>query len=303
MPDRSRSTEWIALDWGTTRLRASAMQGHSVLGKRESGDGMATLSPDGFEPALLRLVADWIGPGRTDAIACGMVGARQGWTETPYVAAPAQPPVASLFEVQAQSPHLRVWIIPGMKQATPADVMRGEETQIAGFLALNKNWDGVLCLPGTHTKWAHVSAGEIVSFQTFMTGELFALLGNKSVLRHSIGETGWDDSAFSDAVDATRSRPERLASALFSLRAEDLLHGPKPEAARSRLSGLLIGAELAASRPYWLGQQVAVIGETASARPYVRALELQGVPAISADGARMTLAGLCAAHDRMGTMT
>ncbi|MDK3072289.1 2-dehydro-3-deoxygalactonokinase [Sedimentitalea sp. JM2-8] len=303
MPDRTQIAEWIALDWGTTRLRAWAMRGHTVIDKRETGDGMATIPRDGFEPALLRLVADWMGPGRTDVIACGMVGARQGWAETPYVAVPAKPPVASPHQAPAQSPHLRVRIIPGMKQENPADVMRGEETQIAGFLALNRGWDGILCLPGTHTKWVHVSAGEIVSFQTFMTGELFALLGRQSVLRHSIGETGWDDTAFSDAVDDTRSRPERLANALFALRAADLLHGQTPEAARSRLSGLLIGAELAASRPYWLGQQVAVIGETAPARPYVRALELQGVPAIFADGARMTLAGLSAARDHLKAAT
>jgi hypothetical protein len=73
--------------------------------------------------------------------------------------------------------------------------MRGEETQIAGFLAQNPGFDGVLCLPGTHTKWVHISAGEVVSFRSFMTGELFATVGPHSVLRHSVGE-GWDDAAF-----------------------------------------------------------------------------------------------------------
>jgi 2-dehydro-3-deoxygalactonokinase len=183
-----------------------------------------------------------------------------------------------------------------MKQASPPDVMRGEETQIAGFLALNTGWDGVICLPGTHTKWVHVSAGEVVSFQTALTGELFALLARHSTLRHSIAETGWDEDAFAAALDQARSRPERLAAALFALRADDLLNGCPPDTARARLSGLLIGADLAASRAYWLGQQVAVIGASETAAPYVRALQLQGVPATVADGDRMTLAGLTAAH-------
>jgi 2-dehydro-3-deoxygalactonokinase len=240
--------------------------------------------------------ADWMGPGETTVVACGMVGARQGWMETQYERVPARPPIASAMPAPCRNAQMRLWIIPGLKQEDPPDVMRGEETQIAGFLALNKAWDGILCLPGTHTKWVHVSAGEVVSFQTYMTGELFAVLGNQSVLRHSVSDSGWNDSAFCDAVDATRSRPEKLAAALFSLRAADLLRGADPVAARSRLSGLLIGAELAAARPYWLGQQIAVIGDTASARPYLRALDLQGMPALEADGERMTLAGLTAAH-------
>ncbi|MEM9551586.1 MAG: 2-dehydro-3-deoxygalactonokinase, partial [Pseudomonadota bacterium] len=182
------------------------------------------------------------------------------------------------------------------RQNAPADVMRGEETQIAGFIALNPGWDGVICLPGTHTKWAEISAGEVVSFQTFMTGEMFALLGQESVLRHSVGSDGWDAVAFVEAIADAIARPERLAAQLFSVRARDLLEGTAPAVARSRLSGMLIGAELAAARPYWLGQQIAVIGAAASAKPYADALVAQGAPATIADASRMTLAGLTAAH-------
>jgi phosphonate metabolism protein PhnN/1,5-bisphosphokinase (PRPP-forming) len=97
--------------------------------------------------------------------------------------------------------RLSVHVAPGLRQGKPADVMRGEETQIAGFLALNPNWDGVICLPGTHSKWVHISAGEVVSFQTFLTGEMFALLSQASVLRHGMQGDGWDDAAF-DAMAA-----------------------------------------------------------------------------------------------------
>jgi 2-dehydro-3-deoxygalactonokinase len=189
-----------------------------------------------------------------------------------------------------------VRVIPGLKQNAPADVMRGEETQIAGFLAMNAGWDGVICLPGTHTKWVHVSAGEVVSFQTFMTGEQFALLSGQSVLRHSVDTDGWDKEAFNDALNDSISRPERMAANLFNLRARDLLAGQSKETARARLSGLLIGAELAAARPFWLGQQVAVVGATNLSQIYANALAVQGVPATVADGARMTLAGLQAAY-------
>ena len=145
--------------------------------------------------------------------------------------------------------------------------MRGEETQIAGYLAQNPDFDGVICLPGTHSKWVHVSAGEVVSFRTFMMGEMFSLLAKTSVLRHSIAETGWDEETFLTTLDQPLSRPEQLAAKLFSLRAESLLHSQTGDTARAKLSALLIGAELAAAKPYWLGQPIALIGAPAPATP------------------------------------
>ncbi|MBL4768139.1 MAG: 2-dehydro-3-deoxygalactonokinase, partial [Rhodobacteraceae bacterium] len=177
--------DWIAADWGTTNLRVWAMQGAIPLADATSGDGMAGLTPEAFEPALLNLISGWLGATQLPVIACGMVGAKQGWVEVPYMAVPTLP-LARPIPVSTNSAALSVYIIPGLRQPKPADVMRGEETQVAGFLALNPGWDGVICMPGTHTKWVLVSAGEVVSFQTFMTGELFATLGKHTVLRHSI---------------------------------------------------------------------------------------------------------------------
>jgi len=263
-----------------------------------SDDGMGTLSRDGFEPALLRLIAPWLGPGpgKTPVIACGMVGSRQGWAEVPYRAVPCKPGAAVPQAVETADPRLSLHIVPGISQAAPPDVMRGEETQIAGALADLPQFDGVLCLPGTHTKWAHVSAAEVVSFQTCMTGEIFALLSEHSVLRHSVGTGSLDRAAFLDAVSEPLSRPERLAQLLFAIRAEGLLQGADAPRARGRLSGLLIGAELAASRPYWLGQQVLVGGAEPMAGLYRAALEAQGVPVILRDAESLTLAGLRHAH-------
>lgn len=289
--------DWIAVDWGTTRLRASAMAGRRVIEARSSEAGMGGLEQAGFEPALLALVDDWLGD-RVPVVACGMVGSRQGWVEAAYLPAPCTPPtLAQATRAPANDARLDVRILPGVRQDSPADVMRGEETQIAGFLSALPDFDGVLCLPGTHTKWVRISAGEIVSFQTYMTGEIFGLLSGASVLRHSTGAEGWDEGAFAEAVDDALSRPAAIAAKLFGIRAESLLKGLDPRAARTRLSGLLVGLELGGARPYWLGQQVAVIGADTPAEVYRRALAMQGVEPTVADGAEMTMAGLWAARE------
>lgn len=299
MDHRQIKPDWIAVDWGTSKLRAWAIgQNGQVLDQRQSDQGMGGLTPEAFEGALLGLVSCWLG-GPTTVMACGMVGSRQGWAEAPYHTVPCAPLPGGFARPKVGDPRLNVYVIPGLKQTAPADVMRGEETQIAGFLALNPKFDGVLCLPGTHTKWAHVSAGEIVSFQTFMTGEMFSLLANASVLRHSVAAHGWDQDAFLAAVGDTLSRPERLAAGLFSLRAEALISALSAERARSRLSGLLLGAELAAARPYWLGQAVAIIGAPDLSQAYQKALESQGLTPIMAPGTAMTIAGLTAAHSQL----
>lgn len=301
-----QAADWIAVDWGTTHLRAWAMGADgSVRAAAQSDSGMGSLARAGFEPALLALVNGWLTPGRaTPVLACGMVGSRQGWVEAPYRAVPCTPLQLGGFALApCADARLQVRVIPGLKQPSPADVMRGEETQIAGFLVADPGFDGVLCLPGTHNKWVRISAGEVVSFQTFMTGEVFALLAEHSVLRHSVATGGWDEQAFGLALDDTLSRPDRIAARLFSLRAEALLTGLAPEIARARLSGALIGVELAAARPYWLGQQVAVIGAAGIAAAYANALTRQGAAPRLVEGDAMTLAGLTAAHAMMQETT
>jgi 2-dehydro-3-deoxygalactonokinase len=293
-----QAPEWIAVDWGTTHLRATAMGPAGAIARAASTDGMGSLQPDQFEAALLALINPWLAAGRvTPVIACGMVGSRQGWAEAKYRPVPCMPAAPeALTRVAVKDPRISVQIAPGLSQASPADVMRGEETQIAGALALMPDFDGVICLPGTHSKWVHVSAGEVVSFQTFLTGELFALLSTQSVLRHSIAEAGFDAEAFDQALSDALSRPERIAAQLFSLRAEGLLAPAASPAsaiaARSRLSGLLIGIELAASKPYWLGQPVTLIGAQALCDHYARALQAQGLNPTFLSASDCTLAGL-----------
>lgn len=292
--------DWIAVDWGTTHLRAWAMaEDGTVRAEARSDDGMGRLARDQFEPALLRLIEPWLGASVVDVLACGMVGSRQGWMEAPYVAVPAKPGLLTPVSVPTHDTRIRVAILPGLKQVTPPDVMRGEETQIAGFLAAAPGFDSVLCLPGTHAKWVQISAEEVVSFRTFMTGEMFDLLSDHSVLRHSIAEDGLDDDAFADAVADTLSRPEMLAQRLFAIRAGQLLEGCSGQTARSQLSGYLIGAELAAARAYWLGQDVVVAGTPALAELYAKALATQGVPARVSEADPLTRLGLMRARAAM----
>ncbi|MGV6849649.1 MAG: 2-dehydro-3-deoxygalactonokinase [Marinibacterium sp.] len=290
---------WAAADWGTSNLRVWVMGRHdAVIAALTSDKGMGALAPEEFEPVLVGLLAPYLTEDLSlPVLACGMVGARQGWVEAPYRAVPCGPPGAEAgIRAPVRDQRISVTILPGLKQASPPDVMRGEETQVAGFLSARPDFDGVVCLPGTHTKWVHVSAGEIVSFRTFMTGEMFALLSRQSVLRHSLAGGGWDDTAFLEAVGDAMSAPQRLAARLFAIRAGSLLDGVPADVSRARLSGLLIGLELAGAREYWLGQEIALIGAPDPASAYRSALLAQGAVVRDA-GEDAVLAGLRAAHE------
>ncbi|MBN9671805.1 2-dehydro-3-deoxygalactonokinase [Roseibium aggregatum] len=286
---------WIAADWGTSNLRIWAMDGAgNPFARRSSGKGMGKLARNEFEPALLELIGDILDEGsRTPVIVCGMAGARQGWVEAPYKAAPCAPPsLEEATRVDTQDTRLDVLILPGVLQHAPADVMRGEETQTAGVLAEDPDFHGVLCLPGTHTKWAIVGNGEIISFRTMMTGEVFALLSGHSVLRHGLSQDALEAEAFAQAVREAFETPAQLTAGLFGIRAAGLIAGLTPEAARGRLSGLLIGAELAAVQNDIANRPVAIVGTDRIAKTYESALECVGFDTSLLDGDSITLKGL-----------
>ncbi|TMV04205.1 2-dehydro-3-deoxygalactonokinase [Ruegeria sediminis] len=292
-------TRWIAADWGTTNLRLWAFDHEGqVSAERVSDQGMGQLKPDEFERVFIELAGDLLGQGPCDVVICGMAGARQGWAEAPYAKVPSAPIATDGQKVRTNDPRLNVCILPGLSQANPPDVMRGEETQIAGYLKRHPEFQGSICLPGTHTKWVRIDAGKVVHFRTFMTGELFALLSKQSVLRHGIGD-GWNSDAFTTAVGDALSAPDQLTASLFALRATALVSELDPDAARARLSGCLIGAELAGARPFWQGRNVVLIGDPSLCAHYSTALGTQSCETEYADARTMTLAGLAAAHARM----
>ncbi|WP_181952894.1 2-dehydro-3-deoxygalactonokinase [Falsirhodobacter xinxiangensis] len=278
---------WIAVDWGTSNLRIWRMDGTTPQEARDSDRGMGRLTPPEFPVALRDLMGDWVG----DVVICGMAGARQGWIEAAYRPVPCAP-----LGLPMTSPAPGIHIVPGLSQTVPtSDVMRGEETQIAGVLSAHPNFDGVICLPGTHSKWAAISAGEVTDFRSFMTGELFELLATKSVLRHGMGQE-IDLAAFDAALEQALARPEALAARLFAIRAEGLLSGLAPDAASGRLSGLLLGAELAAAKPWWLGREVLIVGSGKVSALYDRGLRSLGVAPKLISGTDAVLAGLSAAY-------
>lgn len=292
-------TEWIAVDWGITNLRVWVMGNEGTLiAEVGSAKGIGALAQSEFEPALLELIAPYLSDDRVVPVLCaGMVGAREGWQKPSYVATPCPPPNGRVAgTIDTQDPRISVTVLPGVKQVSPPDVMHGEETQIAGVLREYPNFDGIICLVASHTKWIHISAGEIVSFQTFMTGELFALLSEKSVLRHGVTSDDWDQASFLTALSDGMTRPQAVAAYLFGIRAGGLVADLPASTARARLSGVLIGAELAGARPYWLGQNVAIIGAGPVAEMYRAGLAEQGVPAAVRDASDLTLAGLTSAY-------
>ncbi|MDA7982362.1 MAG: 2-dehydro-3-deoxygalactonokinase [Alphaproteobacteria bacterium] len=302
--------EWIAVDWGTSRLRAWAMDADdAVLARLSSPRGMNSLKRDEFEGALIELVGGHLADARTTpVICCGMVGARQGWKEAPYSSLPfgVEPGEAATVAVPASDPRIAPTILGGVRQNAPPDVMRGEETQIIGFLAENPDFEGAVCLPGTHTKWARVQNGKIVEFQTFMTGELFSLLAERSVLRHGMSDSADtpinahikndadtpNSEEFASMTAKAMNEPHLLLARLFGLRADALLNGLAPAAARARLSGLLIGAELAAARRFHADGAVALVAEAALGDLYAGALKSRGVAARAENAGAMTLRGI-----------
>lgn len=298
--ERMAQVDWIAVDWGTTRLRVWSMaKDGSVLAEKPSDQGMDGLAPSEFEPALLALIGDWLSDDDvTDVVACGMVGARQGWIEAAYSTTPCAPLNASAcISPTTADPRIRVHIIPGLCQQNPADVMRGEETQIAGFLANQPDYEGLICLPGTHSKWAQVADGQVHSFNTFMTGEIFALLAEHSVLRHSVVGTDkseWDAEAFRRAVADAFETPAMLTTHLFAVRAKSLLAGDGAGTSRAALSGALIGTELAAAGI--TKAQITLIGDAGLCERYLEAMSTLNCPAKVADSSAATLAGLTAAQ-------
>jgi len=291
---------WIAVDWGTSNLRVWGLDSADrVVAEASSDKGMAKLERAGFEPALLELVDGWLPRDRqVPIIACGMVGARQGWFEVPY----RQTPCTPVFFDTTGSPEtrdsrLRVVILAGIKQVEPSpDVMRGEETQIAGILLENPEFEGVLCLPGTHTKWVRIAGGKIIQFTTFMTGEMFNLFSSHSVLRHSLDSSGWDAIEFGEAVRSMADDPGSFSARLFSIRAGTLVSGTDAATSNARMSGLLIGTELAAAKTYWRDQKVTIVGNGVQSEHYAEGLRTLGQSPRILNATHVTLAGLTSAY-------
>ena len=279
------NTVLIGGDWGTSNLRVFRyVEGGLIAQTRSAPTGIMAVGGDGFEGAYRALVSDWLAEGPVPSLLCGMVGSRQGWIETPYAACPADMAAMADKVERADCDFGAVHILPGLSVEEfeldgRHDVLRGEETQIFG--AAHAEGDDaeaaeIIVTPGTHSKWAVVERGRINDFTTYMTGELFAVLKAHSILGRLMEGDAHDADAFALGVGRSMVDPV-LTRLLFSVRAEGLFNAVAPSALSAYLSGLLIGAEVAAGLSSSGAEAVTLIGEPGLTSLYVDALAICGV--------------------------
>ena len=254
----------IAIDWGTTSFRAYRLDARgAILETRCAPKGILSVPAGGFAAVLDEQIRGW---NERPVVMSGMVGSRQGWTEAPYVPCPA-----GFDEIAAAMREVRegIWLVPGVScrdESGVPDVMRGEETQVLGA-----ERDGLLCLPGTHSKWVEVRAGRIERFSTAMTGEVYAVLKSHSILGRMMEEGNTNADAFRRGVERS-GEPGGLLHHLFGVRTKGLMAELDAAAASSYLSGLLIGHEIRA-----VGQRsFMVLGEPRLAELYSAAAAALG---------------------------
>jgi 2-dehydro-3-deoxygalactonokinase len=295
----SSTTDWVAVDWGTSNVRAWGIAADGTETFAATSDkGMGKIAQADYPAVLDQLVGTRVA-GDVDILICGMAGARQGWLEASYVDTPADLHnlLARAVAPKGAAPRYRPRILPGVAQRSPGheDVMRGEETQLLGLLALRPGFEGTAILPGTHSKWVEIVGGRIMRFASAMTGEFYEVLSQHSVLRHSFagGSTGpATEQGLAEGIEAGLGSPDRLTALAFRTRAAALLSGKGPDWCAGYLSGLLIGAEIGGHRNWLSGGPVPLIGSARFGRLYGAALGRMGVASVAIDAAEATVAGL-----------
>ena len=281
----------IAIDWGTSSLRGAHFDAQCQrLDARQFPRGILTVAPGQFPAVMDECFGDWLRQS-PDALCLlsGMVGSRQGWQEAPYCPCPAG--FAELGQHLLWLQAGRMAIVPGLSvqhsDGLPAnfpiaqhDVMRGEEIQIFGALSLAGLAEATVVLPGTHSKWAQVRQGRVTQFRSFMTGEVYALLGQHSILARTLPpDAPWHEATFCEAVRLAQHSPSVLSS-IFATRTLALFDTLPAAQHPSFLSGLLIGEELRAMQPR-PDQTLLLVGSTTLTPRYQCALQALGLNAQS----------------------
>jgi 2-dehydro-3-deoxygalactonokinase len=226
-------------------------------------------------------MGDWLSNyPNAHIILSGMIGSRQGWKETPYLSCPTNVEKISQGLVPLKLGNgRRIWLTPGLsyinKQGSP-DVMRGEEVQILGALTALGSHKMLVCLPGSHSKWAKIIAGEVLEFNTYITGELFEAIKSNTIIGKMIDPGSWDDNAFLEGVDHANSS-NNLLNQLFNVRAKGLFNQLTPFTAGAFLSGLLIGHELKEALIDGKLHKICLIGQGRLVTLYEKALVHGGV--------------------------
>lgn len=283
---------FIAVDWGTTRLRASLVApGGRVIERTQSDLGVQSVPLGGFPDALGAACAPWFAadPGRP-VLMCGMVGSRNGWVEAPYLHCPTEVRDAARGLTAIEGLGREVLLVPGVDCGGPDggyDVMRGEETQAFGAGVE----DGLVCLPGTHSKWVEMRAGRIERFATFITGELYAALSTSFVTR--LAEAPDDDEAGAREAQRARVAGGGLTRALFQARTRVLAGEMPPGAVRPLVSHLLVEQEVdGAAALFGRLAAVRLVAADPQLPLYRAALQGRGATVSVVDPAAATLSGL-----------
>ena len=296
MDDR---TARVLCDWGGTRLRAS-LEVAGRIAQRWEGAGIGALRGRSCAQVLLAAIAPWRKDYRiSDVFLCGMVGSRDGLTEVPYASAPVTAAAWARTHRKLRLDDLALTVAAGVRACNfrrVADVMRGEEAQVFGALALDPQLAAgrrLFLLPGTHSKWVEVEAGEILRLQTYLTGELFALLCDSSSLLRAATRTEEAGDGFEAGLE--RAGQCDVPAGLFEARSAQLVAGRTGGWAKAFLSGLLVGAEarsMLTSGALMPDQPVTLIGDSALAARYRHALAAHGIATEALDGENCAIAGL-----------
>lgn len=298
--NKTSSPAFVAVDWGTSSFRAWLMAWDGTpLAETRSSEGMQHCAGTGFEPVLRKHLVQLGASENLPVLICGMAGARQGWIEAPYLQTPTH--LHALHEGAIRAPAAgEIRVLPGVAQSDPEhpDVMRGEETQLLGVT--EPDFSGLACIPGTHSKWVRIADGRVVEFTTYMTGELFAVLSRHSILAHAVqgdnGTAGDDGAAFRAGIAAARAEPAELTAALFRVRASQLLGFERRADGAARLSGLLVGAEIAAAlHRHGTTHPVRLIAAGSLGALYAAALAEAGFAVSLVDAEEASRRGLCKA--------
>ncbi len=272
----------IAVDWGTSNLRAFRLHGGAIVDQVGAGPGLLAVPPGGFPAALRTAIAPWLDAGERRVLMAGMVGSRQGWVEAPYLPCPAEPATLAAAAMRVPFEHADVRLVPGLVATDPTgvpEVMRGEEVQLVGILD-RTGPDALVCLPGSHSKWATLRAGRIAGFTTHLTGEAYAALRGHTILGRLMQDGPTHRPTFLEGAARAR-QPGGLLHHLFGVRTLGLFDRlPGPHAA-SYLSGLLIGHEIAAIAP---NAVVDLVGDPTLCALYAAAVEQAGCTSRSHDG-------------------
>jgi 2-dehydro-3-deoxygalactonokinase len=282
----------IGVDWGTTNMRAwrFAADG-TIVDARRAETGIGAIAGGDFAGVLESVVGPWLGDDAR-IILGGMIGSRNGWREIPYLDCPASLEALGGGALPVDFGAAAAWIAPGVHHRTAGgvhDVMRGEEVQLLGAGI----GDGMVILPGTHSKWARMAGGALAGFRTFLTGELYALFRRHSFVAQSIEGEARDPAAFAKGVERALADPA-ITALLFTVRTEALFDAIAPTGLADYLSGLLIGAEIRQGLETAEGP-IAIIAEDALAERYEAALAQAGISDVTRiDGNKAAAAGLWA---------